>query len=154
CMSGSHIFRAQSIGAGDAQTLDHAVRHNRQRLAVAGAEQKNESDEFLTRCGPLLVFPNSPWSSAPLDHVGVEADRRDLELLDHSVHGLEDVASIVVKRSVDIAARSANRSAFAQLAVSLVQLRQTLSHRQQLRNLIIVQNDRHFYASAPFLAPI
>jgi len=151
-MSGSHIFRAQSIGAGDAQALDHTVRHNRQRLAVAGAEQKNESDEFLTRCGSLLVLSNSPWSSAPLDHVGIEADRRDLELRDHPVHGLEDVASIVVKRSVDIAARPADRSAFAQLAVSLVQLRQTLRHRQQLRNLIIVQDDRHFYASVPFLA--
>ena len=151
-MSRSHIFRAQSIGASDAQALNHTVRHNRQRLAVAGAEQKNESDEFLARCGSLLVLSNSPCSSAPLDHVGIEADRRDLELRDHPVHGLEDVASIVVKRSVDIAARSADRSAFAQLTVSLVQLRQTLSHRQQLRNLIIVQDDRHFYASVPFLA--
>src|SRR5215469_17733968 len=91
---------------------------------------------FLTRCGSLLVLSNSPWSSAPLDHVRIEADRRDLELRDHPVHGFEDVASIVVKRSVDIAARSADRSALAQLAVSLVQLRQTLRHRQQLRNLI------------------
>src|SRR6516162_3513344 len=104
-MSRGHIFRAQSIGAGDAQALDHTVRHNRQRLAVAGAEQKNESDESLTWCGSLLVLSNSPCSSAPLDHVGVEADRRDPELRDHPVHGLEDVASIVVKRSVDIAAR-------------------------------------------------
>jgi hypothetical protein len=56
-----------------------------------------------------------------------------------------------VKRSVDIAARSVDRSAFAQFAVSLVQLRQTPRHRQQLRNLIIIQDDRHFYASIPFL---
>jgi hypothetical protein len=31
-------------------------------------------------------------------------------------------------------------------------LRQTPRHRQQLRNLIIIQDDRHFYASVPFLA--
>jgi hypothetical protein len=31
-------------------------------------------------------------------------------------------------------------------------LRQTPRHRQQLRNLIIVQDDRHFYASVAFLA--
>ena len=48
-----------------------------------------------------------PLVQCPLDHVGVEADRRDLELRDHPVHGLEDVASIVVKRSdfVDSLAR-------------------------------------------------
>src|SRR5262249_45390307 len=143
CIRGRQVLRAQRISAGHTESLDDTVRHDRERLAGAGAEQQDEAAELAARCGWLLVFAQPMRAVLPPDHVGIQSDCCNLEPWQESVHGLEYVPTIIMHRAVDVAARSVARLTAAHLAVALLQSCEAVLHREKLGDLRIVQNQSH-----------
>jgi hypothetical protein len=97
---------------------------------------------------PLRVLnsrmrPQNLPAVLPADHVGVQPNRGDLEARQQAVHGLEHVAAVVVRRTVDVAARPVAGFSEAHLAIGLVELREAVLHGKKVGDLGIVEDESH-----------
>src|SRR5262245_1696722 len=139
CIRRRQVLRAQRVGAGDTQSLDDTVRHDRERFAVAGAEQQDEATELAAGRGWLLVLAQPMRAVLPPDNIGVQPDCCNLEPWQQPVHRLEYVPTIIVHWAIDVAARSVARLTAPHLAVGLLQLCEAVLHCEKLSDLRIVQ---------------
>src|SRR5262249_5709316 len=76
------VFRAEPGARADAHVLEHAVVDDRERLPVSHAEDHDEA-AVRARLHAILFFGHAV---APVDDVGLHADREDADLAARALH--------------------------------------------------------------------
>src|SRR3954447_18087509 len=83
--------RRQGAARCNANTLNDAVRENRQRFAGLGGKEQHQTDPFISWCICNFVFDDTPSLFLPLNNVGVETQRHHLLSGETAFHCLETV---------------------------------------------------------------
>src|SRR5581483_2550532 len=129
------VLRAEPGACADAHVLEHAVVDDRERLAVAHAEDHDEA----AVCAGLHAIFFFGHAVGPVDDVGLHADREDADLAARALHRAPAVVAVgALRRHPDIHARTVDRVAFQKIVVAGLQRFEAAFHVEQLLDILVV----------------
>src|SRR5262245_5864912 len=138
------ILDAEPVGGAHAHALHDAVGQDRERLAVLHREQQHESDIAIVGRGRDLFAAHGVAAPGPGDDVGIDADRADAELRGYAVHGFEAVERVRPRRRREaVGARARHPASIGQFDIGLLHDRDAFTHRQELLDVVVGEDQRH-----------